>query len=167
MTKPTTQLAVRRNTAVTSAKTLEQPATSFIRDDVAEGSYLFGFDPGIPANEPLVYACEQQATHEASQHLTEPFRLWCWAVKKVAVKDANSGDTIPAVRLVLIDPDGETLAFVSMGAVLSLDMLRQLKGDGPYDPPIPVYVREIKTRQGWRLYKFVPESALRERDRKK
>jgi hypothetical protein len=64
------------------------------------------------------------------------------------------------VRVVLISPDRETLPFTSQGVVSSLDLVRTLKGDGPYDPPINVSVRPQRTSGGFTLYRLRVHSGL-------
>jgi hypothetical protein len=166
MAKQQTGLIVRRNTAVALQSVVEAPAIALLVDTVPIGSSLLGFDPEAPDGEKLLYQMDDNPTREPNQHTTEPFHVVTWGVKKVAVRDGQSGEMLPAVRTVLFDPDCETLAFVSQGALLSLDMLRTRYGDGPYQPPIPCVIKEVKTRAGWRIYKIVPISALRDNNKK-
>lgn len=67
----------------------------------------------------------------------------------------EGGEVWPMPRVVLIGPAGETLAFVSEGAIRSLDLIRSLCGDGPWDPPLPISVVQIKTRRSFRTYRLV------------
>lgn len=167
MAKQTTEIALKRNTAIALASVVSQPCLTMIGDTIPVGSYLLGFDPSGPDGERLLYSADDNATREANQHFSEPFYFTTWACKKVLIRDSKTGGEVPAVRTVLFDPEFETLAFVSEGALASLDMIRTRKGDGPYDPPIPVVVKEVKTRAGWRIYKIIPVSALRDSSSKK
>ena len=101
-----------------------------------------------------MFSLDANATREPNQHYTEPFHLVTWGVKRVVLQGENSGESIDHVRTVLIDKDGETLSFVSMGVLGSLDLIRALRGDGPYDPPIPIVVTEATTRNKFRVWKL-------------
>lgn len=155
MAKLSTGIAVRRNTAVSLAQTVAQPCKEMAAPDVPEGSYLFGFDASLPENESLIFAADSGATREPSQHYAEPFQLYTWAVKRIELAADETSPGGPHARCILIQRDGETLAFVSQGILGSLDLIRALRGDGPYDPPIPVLVTEEKTRHGFRVFKLV------------
>lgn len=154
MTSKVTTITVRRNTALTMKGVVEQPVVAMARDDTPEGSWLFGFDPGDMRNEHWVFAADGEATREANQHFAEPFYLVTWAAKRIALQSEETSEASPHARVILIDPNGETLSFVSLGVLASLDLIRSLRGDGPYDPPIPVLVTEAKTRHGFRVYKL-------------
>lgn len=67
----------------------------------------------------------------------------------------DDGEMIPMVRVVLIGPQMETLAFVSEGAIRSLDLIRSLCGDGPWNPPLPLSVVQVKTRRNRKTYRLV------------
>jgi len=154
MATKVTALTVNRNTAVSAAGILQQPAVAMTSESIPEGSYLFGFEPTIPANEHWVFAADAEATKEPNQCYSEPFQLVTWAVKRINITDLEGGPDIVHARLILIDPNDETLSFVSVGALGSLDLIRTLRGDGPYDPPIPIIVQEAKTRGNFRVYKL-------------
>lgn len=147
-------IRVNRNTAVALSGVVTAPAARMIDETVPDCAVLFGFDPAKPEYEPWVFAADDSATREPDQHRTEPFYLVSWAAKKVMIAQPDGAAPTAGVRVTLIDPDGETLAFVSMGVALSLDTIRTLRGDGPYEPPIPITVTETKTRMGRRLWKL-------------
>lgn len=147
---------IRRNTATLALGAITQPACGLMADDVAAGNYLFSFDPADPANERLIFAIDDTSTYEAEQFLAKPFNLVNWAVKKIMMPDQETGEMRPQCRTTLIDDKSETLSFVSIGVLLSLDLIRTLRGDGPYDPPIPTIVKSVKTNRGFRLYKIQP-----------
>lgn len=67
---------------------------------------------------------------------------------------AEDGEVLTMPRVVLIGPAGETMAFVSEGAIRSLDLIRTLLGDGPWNPPLPIRVQPVPTRHGFRTFRF-------------
>jgi hypothetical protein len=154
--KPVTTIALRRNTAIKSEALVESTTLSMIREEIPEGAMLWSFDPTVPANEELVYCVDGEGTREWTQHVEHGFGLVNWAAKKVLIPNETTGDLTAAIRVTLIDKDRETLCFVSTGIAASLDLLRTFRGDGPYEPPIFVVFRQVKTRRGFATLKMRP-----------
>lgn len=125
--------------------------------DVKPGVWLWGFDPTSPAHLDDVFRCDSDGTREWSQHTTEPFMLRTWACQKILLPENTERGEIETVRVVLIDPEGETLGFVSAGVLTSLDLIRTLLGDGPFDPPVPITVVRIQTGGGRQILKLRPD----------
>lgn len=160
-------ITLRRNTAIASIGLLQHPCSELLANNVQDGSYLFSFDPSDPESEPLFMLCEDEASREWTQHITEPFLVQHWAAKRVPLAERDGDSASIGVRLVLIDPQGETLAFVSKGALQSWDIIRQLRGDGPYNPPIRIIVKQIGTRAGFHVYKlFIAERQVKAKEQK-
>lgn len=145
---------IRRNTAITMRDNVQQPCIGMMDETVPEGTYLFGFDASDVRNEGIVFAVDSGATREPNQHYQAPFMLYTWAVKRITLAEDDKTAGGAHARLILVDNEGETLAFVSQGALGSLDLIRALRGDGPYDPAIPICVSEEKTRHGFRVFKL-------------
>lgn len=68
---------------------------------------------------------------------------------------SEAGEAIPLPRIVLVSPDGATVAFTSDGALQSFDLIRQLCGDGPWDPPLPISAVPIRTRRNYRTFRLI------------
>ena len=64
----------------------------------------------------------------------------------------SESDSRDGVRTVLIDVDGQTASFGSDGIVRALDMLIACRGPGPWNPPIPVRLKQYSTARGRRRY---------------
>jgi hypothetical protein len=154
--KQATGLIVQRNTAVALNGIVTQPACGLLASDVPEGTRLFGFDPSLPDNERLVFLTDDEPTMESDDFIGKPFQLVTWACKRITQVNSDTGEPIPAVRVVLISDMNDTISFVSMGVLASLDLLRTLKGDGPYIPSLPITVKTSKTNRGFRMYKIQP-----------
>jgi hypothetical protein len=114
------------------------------------------FDQAHPKFAEWLFISEETATRDPDQFTQAPFNLVSWVAKAVELPDQETGETIRAVRLVLIDDHGDTVSFASIGAVASLDLLRTLWGDGPFDPPRPVLFKREKTRLGRQLWRIRP-----------
>lgn len=134
---------IRKVSAVVVSSIVENRLSAMLPDSVPVGQMIFGFDPTDPANEADVLRVDEKGTRDWTQHTTEPFLLRTWAAHKVEKPDEDTGEMKVYVRVVLLDPDGETLTFGSKGVVQSLDMIRTLRGDGPYDPPLKITVVRI------------------------
>ncbi len=148
MPTPTTTITIRRNTAMTLESVIQQPLEALVPDAVPIGAKLYGFDPTDPKHEAWTFDAEEDATRDGMQHIAEPFQLVAWLAKKCLVFSESVNGMVPAVRLVLIDKDGETLAFTSSVVLGTMDLIRAHRGDGPYNPPIPVIVSFVKNRFG-------------------
>lgn len=143
--------------ALSLTSILGNPIEGLTRDDTPIGSRVMNFGPETPDWARLMFASEDQPTKSADQFRDVPFNLKYWAAKAVELESPETKETYRAVRLILIDPEGETISFASVGANTSLDVIRSVYGDGPYDPPIPVLCREEKTRSGRRVWRIRPK----------
>lgn len=148
---------IRKESAVLTGDLIRNSCGSLMSEDVKTGVWLFGFDPTSPDHLDDVFRCDQDGTREWSQHTTEPFLLRTWAVQKIFLPKTETREESECVRTILIDPEGDTLQFVSSGIVTSLDMIRTLLGDGPFDPPLPVTVLRIQTGGGRQILKLRPD----------
>jgi hypothetical protein len=153
MAKEKTEL-IRKVSAVLTTQLVPNPVAALVRGDVPVGAMLYGFDPSDPLNESMVLACDDRVTREWTQHVSEPFLLHAWAAKKVLLKEREDRPEREAVKIWLIDPEGDTLSFTSEGVLGSLDMIRALRGDGPFDPPIKTTVVPIKTDETRTMFKL-------------
>lgn len=156
MAKSTAIAVVKRETAVLAASLVKQPIRQLADDSVAVGAYVLNFDPATPLGAELLFLSEEKGTRSFDQHLEHPFPLSHWIAKKIELADNETGEVQKMIRLVLISPEKETLDFVSIGAVASLDLIRTLYGDGPFDPPLPLIVKLEKTRSGFNLLRLRP-----------
>lgn len=78
-----------------------------------------------------------------------------WYLHEVDVR-RDDGSSVHCVRTVLIDPEGTCFGFVSDGIYQSLRLMVQHLGNGPYDPPILVAIRQQGLRGGRSMLSFEP-----------
>lgn len=135
---------VIRGKVVSLIGTASGMCQSLASDTVPLGSMLFNFDPMNEENFGLSDMIGDPATREHNQHEKEPFQMVYWGCKKVMLASKGDQPERPGVRTVLVSGDGETLEFVSKGVLSALDDIRMKYGDGPYDPPLPIIVRQIR-----------------------
>lgn len=153
---------VRRNTAVATTALIDIPAASLLDEQAPAGARVMSLDMASPEDQELLFKTEGGLVRDAMAHVAEPFPVRHWIAKAVDVAQEGEAEPVRCVRLTLISPEGEMLALTSIGAVQSWDLIRNFKGDGPYDPPIDVWCQSVKTRKGfnmWRLTPFAPKKS--------
>lgn len=87
---------------------------------------------------------------------SEAFPLSQYYVHAVKMRNIQTGRVDSGIRCVLIAPDGQMTAVVSQGVARDLALLIHAHGIGPYDPPIEVFLVEVKTRAGFHTIRLQP-----------
>jgi hypothetical protein len=113
---------------------------------VPVGFETANFGPDTPGFQKMIFQVDEPATQDRADHVAEPFGIRYWHAKKVELANERTGELEAAIRLTFLDAAGRTLSFVSWGVVDSFDRLRQIHGDGPYDPPLRVLVASLTTK---------------------
>ena len=147
-------------TAVRLSEMVAAPISSLLDDSVRDNSYLLGFPVDTPEGKAMLFAMESDGTEKVEDYRDKPFPLIAWGCKRVPLYDDQSREYVPVIRTVLIGTGGITLAVVSDGIAASLDLIRALYGDGPFQPALSVIIKEARTRRGHRLYKLIPEGVI-------
>lgn len=110
-------------------------------------------DKGSDEGKALIMkAATGTATKGPEVLMTETFNMANILVHKVPVASNDTGEIQVMDRVVLIDPKGETAAFVSNGVMQSLRLIFALYGAPPFAKPIPIRLVPVKTRRGFRTY---------------
>lgn len=117
-----------------------------LAEGVEDGMLISPMSMDHPEFEDCAFSVADPATDTWEKHTEKPFLLWTWFAKRVILLNEETGAPATCVRITLIDPTFATLHFVSNGITESLDMIRSLRGDGPYEPPLPVVFSEISTK---------------------
>lgn len=89
----------------------------------------------------------------------EVFTLTNFLVHDAFMKDDKTGEKNLITRIVLYDKDGQTAAFASEGIVGTVKKFISLFGPPPWNPALPVKLKESNTRLGYRVYslEILPE----------
>lgn len=124
--------------------------------DTPDGYMVANIAPEHEDFEDVLFATEEPSTREWTQHTEKPFPMVYWVAKRVTLTDEANGNPVPVVRITLISPELETVSFASLGILSSLDLIRSVRGDGPYDPAIGLVFKEVKTRRGWKMIRMRP-----------
>lgn len=140
--------------ALTPLRQIGIPVTNLSREGVPDEYRLCSFGPEDPDFEDLLFGSEEEATKTPEQFMDHPFEVRHWAAKPITLKSDDTGEMFRAVRLVLINPDGDTISFASQGALRSWDLVRTVRGEGPFDPPLKIAVSKVSLggkKFTWRL----------------
>lgn len=83
--------------------------------------------------------------------------LWHYIAHPVTMTDEETGETADGVRLILLQPDGPPVAFVSLGVLQSIARIQKAEQRSmPFNPPVKVVLRQVKGKGARRVYKLVP-----------
>ena len=125
------------------------------------GGTTFGLWTSLPLDNKIGIA---QAMGDADYNLRDYFKVAGFA-NPIEMVDclahnvdiiSDDGEAIKASRLVIIDKDGKTYSTVADGARSSLGNLFNIFGLPPFNPPLKIVAREVKTRRGFYTLNIVP-----------
>ena len=93
------------------------------------------------------------AAEPISEHLNKPIKLANFVCQAVEINDEKTGESLDAVRVILIDDQGKSYAAISDGIMGSLRDLVSILGEpSVWESPLPVKVIEQKSRKGFRFF---------------
>lgn len=75
-------------------------------------------------------------------------------VQEVTLEDVQSGEVMTLPRVVIMDKDGKSCQFVSIGIFGSIKILTEIFGNGPWEPGLPVKLVRSKTKKGFNIYRL-------------
>lgn len=133
---------------------LRSPTLQYLVDEAAtEPGLLLActIDVTTPAGRAAIIDLAGPADHDSQwleDHPGTPIVGYCLGMAQLT---SEAGEIVIEPALKLMTESGETVGFVSRGAVKSLDLIIALFGDGPWNPPLPFRVRR-KTLKGGRQY---------------
>ena len=85
-------------------------------------------------------------------------RIKGYIMHPCTVSDGDTGEQKDAIRTILVQDDGEPVAFVSRTIIDQIQRLAYIRDDqAPWDPPIVARLRQ-KSHGANRVYILVPES---------
>lgn len=79
-----------------------------------------------------------------------------WYMHRQEMVNDRTGEVTCPIRVVLLDADLNAVAFMSTGVAKSLQTLIDAMGPGPYDPPLAVRLRQVRTGAGRIVVFFEP-----------
>lgn len=96
-------------------------------------------------------------TRQLMEAIGQVLDLYAVVAHPVEILDANSGELIKAVRMVLICGDTSLYSCVSATAHRAVANIMAFKGEGPWHPFLKVRVSQAKSRQGFNVYNLTLE----------
>lgn len=106
---------------------------------------------GSRAAAVAIYNAVNNKGESLADHKNEVLEIVNVAAHPVNLIDENTGELVEALRVVLIDKNGNNYDAVSQGIVSSLQKIFAIVGPAPYlEEPLKIKVVEQKTRKGFR-----------------
>ena len=106
---------------------------------------------GSRAAAVAIYNAVNNKGESLADHKNEVLEIVNVAAHPVNLIDENTGELVEALRVVLIDKNGNNYDAVSQGIVSSLQKIFAIVGPAPYlEEPLKIKVIEQKTRKGFR-----------------
>lgn len=96
------------------------------------------------------------AAEPGGELVGEVFEFSNWFIQHVQLENEKTGELTDCPRVVLIDPAGNAIQFVSFGVYQSLRIILSYTGLGKIDPPRRVKICQRKTRKGWKVMYLDP-----------
>jgi len=103
------------------------------------------------ASKIKVYNAISDSENALDDHKGEVLEITDFVAHPITLQDDVTGEDVQAMRVVLIDKNGEGYHAVSGGVVSSLQRIIAIVGAGPWtDEPLQVVAVEKKTRKGFK-----------------
>lgn len=135
--------AVRRET--TMAEEITGLATLDVRGAMSESSSqaFCSMRTGTAKEKAALYNATSNPNHKVGDYINKTIRVKDIYVEAIELEDDESGDTITAPRIVLVDVDGDSYQAVSKGVFNSLIRLINTFGQPTWEEGLPLIVRQI------------------------
>lgn len=97
-----------------------------------------------------VFNAVNASENALSDHLGEPLAITDMVAHPIELTDEITGKPVQAMRVVLLDAEGNGYHSVSQGVVSSLQKIMGIVGQAPWTPALEVIPVEVKTRKGFK-----------------
>lgn len=148
---PETGLAQRGPTAVVPTSDLPE---WFAGSSMA--GVLTSLDLTDPHDEYLFVTARQQKCTPLTEIVNTTIEVSDYIAHPVTVVEDN-GQLVELVRIVLIGPDGKMFQAASEGVRMSLMLIFQCRGRGPWEPALRLTPKLTKTRRGYNVLQLLLE----------
>jgi hypothetical protein len=143
---------------VSVIKTGQQPLSEMMRLAADLERNANCFSTNLPVGDNLGLSLQMKLTGPADLRSEDAigtvFQLAFWMVRPAEFVNSETGEVTNGVRVTLADAAGKTISAASIGVYDSLCRLVSFAGPGPWTPPIPIMLREVRTRQGRKMLVF-------------
>ncbi|NRQ87282.1 hypothetical protein HQK35_19040 [Bacillus velezensis] len=98
-----------------------------------------------------LYNAVGDAEESLSDHVGAIIEVTDMVAHSVELEDAQTGEKIKAMRIVLLTKDGVGYHSVSKGVASSIQRIIGIMGEGPWtEEPLKICPKEVKTRSGFK-----------------
>lgn len=97
-----------------------------------------------------VFNAVNASDNALGDHLGEPISITDMVAHPIELTDEITGKPVQAMRVVLLDAEGNGYHSVSQGVVSSLQKIMGIVGQAPWTPALEVIPVEVKTRKGFK-----------------
>lgn len=103
------------------------------------------------ASKIKLYNAISDSENSLDDHKGEVLEITDFVAHPIELQDEQTGEMVQAMRIVLIDKEGEGYHAISAGVVSSMQRIISIVGQGPWtDEPLQVVPVEKKTRRGFK-----------------
>jgi hypothetical protein len=106
----------------------------------------------VPAERKLLMKCAADGDVPAPERINTVFPVKWLYLAPVESHDPKTAEVRQWIRTVLLEPDGRTTSFGSVGILRCLKMLVFAYGRGPWEPSLSVRLVQKELNGGRRLY---------------
>ena len=145
--------------ALPSVVTDGLPSTRNMIDDVfgsSAGRVIHNFGDNKLQAWKLTALATGPDCHKPLEFVGKQINITWFYAHEIQMEDDKTGEVITATRVVLIDKAMTAVAFVSKGIAKDLVPIIQLFGIKPYDPPVPVTLRQFQVGGRNMMYSLQP-----------
>lgn len=131
----------------------DQSLTDLARENHQGSDTVANFVPSDPEHRKMYMSSAGEPDYRPDQMNGEVFMLKFWMAERGVFINQESGDEMLGVRMCLWDAKGRMLSAVSWAVTRFINKLRNVYGDGPYDPPIGLSFENVIRGDKKRTYK--------------
>lgn len=144
----------KREVAVPQQRALSPVADSGTLQQLLSGEQnkiWTSLDVTTPQGKLVAFNASQSSDDELLDNVGQRIKVAHLMISNATKIDAETGEELPLVRLVLIEDDGSTYQTFSAGVLKSIRNLIGLYGVPPWLPPLEVEVQRLKLGNGHQL----------------
>lgn len=147
-TPPTGQLAVVPHAEYVGASFNDLATESWTGPEIVSNIPL-----GTPEGTRMLFDSQNPPTYSVDDLDGEPFAIAHWFVSRAEYQDDSEDEPRPGIKIILWNPEGESLATSSHQIARAMDMLVASFGAGPYDPAVKLKFTPAQTKRGRRTFR--------------
>lgn len=109
-------------------------------------SILTSLQTDTPQGKEDFFKCNGTAKRLLKHCVGQPIAVRDWFIHEVQLTDQEDGETFPALRLVLVEDNGDTISTTSESVIRGWRHVVSMFGQRTFDPPVVIIVSAHKAR---------------------